>query len=194
MSLEKENKASESETSTPETSTPETPKKENPTGSKPVIIYIMILFIVAFLLMALSFLMHQRSNTEALGDLQNSVTAMQEVQSYQDKVIELQEELAAAEDALEEQEKTSQETLAAKEQELTQQSKVLEAMTDLYRLQQAYSNKDYDSCQTIIQQMEASGSVDSLPRQVAGDAAVTAPYERFTQFKEAVTAILALGD
>ena len=91
MSLEKENKASEPETSTPETSTPETPKKENPTGSKPVIIYIMILFIVAFLLMALSFLMHQRSNTEALGDLQNSVTAMQEVQSYQDKVIELQE-------------------------------------------------------------------------------------------------------
>ena len=91
MSLEKENNAPE-----PEALKPETPKKENSTGSKPVIIYIMILFIAAFLLMALSFLMHQRSNTEALGDLQNSVSAMQEVQSYQDKIIELQEELAAA--------------------------------------------------------------------------------------------------
>ena len=189
MSLENENKASR-----PEASDAETSKKGNPTGSKPVIIYIMILFIAAFLLMALSFLMHQRRNTGALGELQNSVSAMQEVQSYQDKVIELQEELAAAEDALEEQEKTSQEALAAKEQELAQQGQVLEAMTDLYRLQQAYSNKDYESCQTIIRQMESSGSVESLPKQVAGDAAVTAPYERFTQFKEAVTAILALGD
>ena len=34
---------------------------------KPVVIYIMILFIVAFLLMALSFLMHQRSNSEVIG-------------------------------------------------------------------------------------------------------------------------------
>ena len=183
MSLENENKASQ-----PETSVPETPKKETTTGSKPVIIYIMILFIAAFLLMALSFLMHQRSNTEALGDLQNSVSAMQEVQSYQDKVIELQE------DTLEEQEKASQETLAAKEAELTQQSKVLEAMTDLYRLQQAYSNKDYDGCQAIIQQMETSGSVKCLPKEITGATGVTAPYERFTQFKEAVTAILALGD
>ena len=189
MSLENEHKTSEAEASTPDT-----PKKGNPAGSKPVIIYIMILFIAAFLLMALSFLMHQRSNTEALGDLQNSVSAMQEVQSYQDKVIELQEELAAAEDALEEQEKTSQEALAAKEEELTQQRKVLEAMTDLYRLQQSYSNKDYEGCQTIIQQMEASGSVDCLPKEITGATGVTAPYERFTQFKEAVTAILALGD
>ena len=189
MSLENETKASQ-----PETTGAETPKKGNPTGSKPVIIYIMILFIAAFLLMALSFLMHQRSNTEALGDLRNSVSAMQEVQSYQDKVIELQEELAAAEDALEEQEKTSQETLAAKQEELTQQSKVLEAMTDLYRLQQSYSNKDYEGCQAMIQQMEASGSVKYLPREITGDAGVTAPYVRFSQFKEAVAAILALGD
>ena len=189
MSLENENKSSQ-----PETSVPETPQKETTTGSKPVIIYIMILFIAAFLLMALSFLMHQRSNTEALGDLRNSVSAMQEVQSYQDKVIELQEELAAAEEALEEQEKTSQETLAAKQEELTQQSKVLEAMTDLYRLQQSYSNKDYEGCQAMIQQMEASGSVKYLPREITGDAGVTAPYVRFSQFKEAVAAILALGD
>ena len=42
------------------------------TGKKPVIIYILILFLAAFLLMFLSMLSHQRSNTEALGQLQNS--------------------------------------------------------------------------------------------------------------------------
>ena len=39
------------------------PEDTPSTGKKPVVIYIMILFIVAFLLMALSFLMHQRSNS-----------------------------------------------------------------------------------------------------------------------------------
>ena len=73
----------------------ETPVQETPSGKKPVVVYIMILFIAAFLLMALSFFMHQRSNTEALGELQDSVSAMQEIQNTQDKVIQLQEELSA---------------------------------------------------------------------------------------------------
>ena len=49
---------------------------EEAPGKKPVLVYIMILFIAAFLLMALSFAAHQRRNTEALGELQNSVSAM----------------------------------------------------------------------------------------------------------------------
>ena len=62
-------------------------------GNKPVVVYIMILFIAAFLLMALSFFMHQRSNTEALGELQNSVSTMQEVQATQEKIIDLQQQM-----------------------------------------------------------------------------------------------------
>ena len=54
------------------------------TGKKPVIIYILILFLAAFLLMFLSMLSHQRSNTEALGQLQNSVSAIQEIQATQE--------------------------------------------------------------------------------------------------------------
>ena len=68
------------------------------TGKKPVVVYIMILFIVAFLLMALSFFMHQRSNTEALGELQDSVSAMQEVQISQEQIIELQKNVDELED------------------------------------------------------------------------------------------------
>lgn len=56
------------------------------TGKKPVIIYILILFLAAFLLMFLSMLSHQRSNTEALGQLQNSVSAIQEIQTTQEQI------------------------------------------------------------------------------------------------------------
>ena len=45
----------------------ETPTEQEPqeTGKKPVIVYILILFLAAFLLMFLSLLAHQRSNSEA---------------------------------------------------------------------------------------------------------------------------------
>ena len=64
-----------------------------PKGKKPVVVYIMVLFIAAFLLMAWSFASHQRSNTEAIGELQSSVTAMR---SVQDTMLTLQDELEEA--------------------------------------------------------------------------------------------------
>ena len=81
------------------------PQEEEQGGNKPVGVYIMILFIAAFLLMALSFFMHQRSNTEALGELQDSVSTMQQVQINQEKIINLQDKLAIAEEELEESNK-----------------------------------------------------------------------------------------
>ena len=80
---------------------PLSPQEDKPSGKKPVVIYIMILFIVAFLLMALSFVMHQRSNTEVLGELQDSVSAMQEIQTTQDALLDLQDQLDDAEETVE---------------------------------------------------------------------------------------------
>ena len=77
-----------------ETSTEQEPQE---TGKKPVIVYILILFLAAFLLMFLSLLAHQRSNSEALGKLQNSVSAIQEIQATQEQIIELQEKVDAVE-------------------------------------------------------------------------------------------------
>ena len=96
------------------------------TGKKPVIIYILILFLAAFLLMFLSMLSHQRSNTEALGQLQNSVSAIKEIQATQEQIIELQkrldkteterdeakEELKVISDSISDLEKTSQALLS----------------------------------------------------------------------------------
>ena len=88
-------------------------------GKKPVIVYILVLFLVAFSLMALSLLVHQRSNAEAMGRLQSSVSAMQEVQELQNRVIQLQEELAETQKSLAsaQEEEAAQAELAAEAQE-----------------------------------------------------------------------------
>ena len=100
----------------------ETPTEQEPqdTGKKPVIVYILILFLAAFLLMFLSLLAHQRSNSEALGKLQNSVSAIQEIQATQEQIIELQEKVDAVEkerDEAEDKLKTSEDSAAALEKE-----------------------------------------------------------------------------
>ena len=152
---------------------------EEPRSKKPVVVYIMILFIVAFLLMALSFLMHQRSNTEALGKLQNSVTAMQEVQAVQDKVIQLQEELDKAEDQMDDLNKQLQEKAAA----AADAAKDTDAMRALYTLQQQYSAGNYDACLATMQMMEDEDLIQRLPKE---DPNVTPPSQRYEQLKEAV--------
>ena len=156
-------------------------------SKKPVVVYIMILFIAAFLLMALSFLMHQRSNTEALGKLQNSVTAMQEVQALQDRIIELQEDL---EDALAAKDKELQKAYSDSEKQqatyvsdLNASEKETEAMLELYTLQQQFSAGDYDACMQTMQFMETQGLIALLPTE---DDAVTPPSQRYEQLREAI--------
>lgn len=148
---------------------------------KPVVIYIMILFLAAFLLMALSLMMHQRSNTEALGQLQNSVNAMQAVQATQDKIIELQEELSTAR----EEQESLQEQLEASQEELLEAQKQTDAMLGLYSLQQAYLSQDYSACGEILQSMEDQGLPALLP-DTEGLGDTTAPADRYQQLKEAV--------
>lgn len=170
------------------------PLPQEPKGNKPVVVYIMVLFIAAFLLMALSFLMHQRSNSEALGELQNSVTAMQEVQANQERIIELQEEISALKKQLDE----AQSAAASLESQLAEANedsgaliKQQDALLSLYTLMQEYAAKDYEACQTIIQQMESEKMPELLTKFSAGHGDVTLPSERYQELKDAVTAKLA---
>ncbi len=159
-----------------------TPENNAPHSKKPVIVYIMVLFIVAFLLMALSFVMHQRSNTEALGELQSSVHAMQAMQATQEKVIALQDELAEANETIDKMEDESAETHAV----LADTEREIEALLQLYTLQLQYSNHAYEDCKATILHMEQEKLVEVLPTDPVGTA--TAPAERFQQLKEAVLA------
>lgn len=165
-----------------------TPDKP-PKGNKPVVVYIMILFIAAFLLMALSFFMHQRSNTEALGQIQSSVSAMQEVQAAQEKIIDLQDQLAAAEEELTQVSEDYAKELQTEKEEKEEKEKFYaasEAMELLYCLQQEFSAKNYDSCQKIIDTMEAKNCASLLPNDVSAQGRITPPSERYQELKAAV--------
>ena len=167
-----------------------TPMKKKQAKTKPVFIYIMILFIAAFLLMALSFAMHQRSNTEAMGQLQTSIHAtMEDIQDAQLKITDLEKELVTTKESLEDAEAKAddaQSKLDAAEAEL-------EAILALYTIQQKYSAGDYEGCAALIQEMEASGLDQLLPSAQMSTSAgsVTAPFVRLQQFKAAVQQKLA---
>lgn len=164
-----------------EAETPSSAPEEMPsTGKKPVVIYIMILFIVAFLLMALSFLMHQRSNSEVLGELQDSVSAMQEIQTTQDALLDLQGQLDDAQDTIDELESQAE----VSSQELTDAQQEAEALLALYTLQQQYSAGDLAGCQASIEAFEANGYAAALP-DTAGEG-ITPPAQRYAQLKDAV--------
>ena len=138
------------------------------------------MFIVAFLLMTLSFFMHQRSNTEVLGELQSSVNAMQAVQDTQEKVIALQEELAQYQDHVDK----LTENVEDLREELDQADLEKQALMGLYTLQQRYANQDYEGCKEILTHMELKGLVELLPKESQDQE--TPPYDRFGQLKDAV--------
>lgn len=156
-----------------------------PKGKKPVVLYIMILFIAAFLLMAWSFASHQKSNTEALGKLQSSVTAMQ---SVQDRVLGLQEELDTAQAQIEDLERD----VALREMELEASKRQSDAIARLYTLERLYRQEELESCRKIIDSMEAEDLVtclsDNLPDSDRGLGLTVSNRERYQQLKEAVEA------
>lgn len=155
------------------------------TGKKPVILYIMILFIAAFLLMAWSFASHQRSNTEAIGRLQSSVTAMQGVQN---KMLGLQDELEEARRNIEELEREA----SLRDSERQAYDRQYQALANLYDLERLYRQENLEGCRKVIDRMEAEDLVvclsDNLPLSEQGLGITVSNRERYQQLKEAVEA------
>ena len=178
---------------TQENTAPKASAQADKPGNKPVVVYIMILFIAAFLLMALSFFMHQRSNTEVIGELQHSVSAMQEVQAAQEKVIALQEEAAGLQEELDDalEENQALKDQAAENEDRTEDLvRQQDALLSLYSLMQEYAAKDYDACQAIMEAMEAEQLPEALEEFSFGQGGVTRPAERYQELKAAVEAKL----
>ena len=170
-----------------------TPEEQPHRSGKPVLIYIMILFIAAFLLMALSFAMHQRSNQQAMGELESSfMTTIKDMQADQDKLLALQDKLSDTENQLQD----TQEELTASETALAEADALFAAQQQLYCLQQEYASGDYAGCKIIIDKREASGAAELLsPTPLSTDSgSVTAPYVRFQQLKAAVLDKLTEAD
>jgi len=160
-------------------------------SKKPVIIYIMILFIAAFLLMALSFAMHQRSNQEAIGELETSFNAtIAEIQETQEHILALEKELDTANDQIFALQADVTEANAA---QLSAEMEA-DAMEALYILQQKYSAGLYEECLAYAKQMEEKGlskALSPIPIITEDGSTITAPYNRYLQFKEACEKNLA---
>ena len=150
------------------------------TGKKPVIIYILILFLAAFLLMFLSLVAHQRSNTEALGQLQNSVSAIQEIQTSQEQVISLQEQISSMQKEL----AAAQDDAAAKDDSIAQLEKEADALLALYNLQQEYLTGNLDGCRVTLQEISDQGLEALLPK--TAPEGITAPVQRYQELREAI--------
>ena len=156
----------------------EKPTENQKSGNgRPVIHYILVMFIAAFLLMAFSMLMQQRTTAEGLGQLQHSFSAMQSLQSYQETVIELQNALNDADT----QRETLESTIEALEAALDSQKDSLTALSYLYTLQQQYLAEDYDNCRSTIQTMETLGLDLLLSAQ--REYGVPSPAETFQSIK-----------
>ena len=150
------------------------------TGKKPVIIYILILFLAAFLLMFLSMLSHQRSNTEALGQLQNSVSAIQEIQTTQEQIIELQKRL----DETEAERDEAKEELKVISDSISDLEKTSKALLALYNLQQEYLTGNLDGCLLTLQEISDQHLDELLPS--TNTEGVTPPAQRYQELKEAI--------
>ena len=156
-----------------------------PKGKKPVVVYIMVLFIAAFLLMAWSFASHQRSNTEAIGQLQSSVTAMQGVQ---DRVISLKEELEEARKQIDNLERE----ISLREYELEASKRQHMAASRLYTLERLYRQENLESCRKVIDSMEednlVAGLNDTLTDSERELGLTVSSRDRYQQLREAVEA------
>ena len=156
-----------------------------PKGKKPVVVYIMVLFIAAFLLMAWSFASHQRSNTEAIGQLQSSVTAMQGVQ---DRVISLQEELEEARKQIDNLERE----VSLREYELEASKRQHMAVSRLNTLERLYRQENLEGCRKVLDSMEEDDLVvglnDTLTDFERELGLTVSGRDRYQQLREAVEA------
>lgn len=130
--------------------------------------------------MFLSMLSHQRSNTEALGQLQNSVSAIQEIQATQEQIIELQKRL----DETEAERDEAKEELKVISDSISDLEKTSQALLALYNLQQEYLTGNLDGCLLTLQEISDQHLDELLPS--ANTEGVTPPAQRYQELKEAI--------
>ena len=160
-----------------------------------ILSYILILFIAAFFLMALSFLSHQRSNEQVLGQLSTSFNALENLQTALEENVRLEGQIDVQRiqiEELEEDLESIQESLEqmtgerdALQQNLTDLQSRIAAMDALAQLQQLYISGDLETCRSVIVDMEATGLDKLLPAE-ASAAGGAAPAQLYQQLKDLV--------
>jgi len=177
-------------------------------GRSHILIYILILFIAAFLLMTLSFLSHQRSNEQVLGQLRTNVTNLEKLQDALEENMRLQDQIYVQKSQLESLKKeldasqgdrtqltekisALESTLAQQQKEVSAHKQTISAMDALVQLQQLLIAGDPAACRKLITDMETTGLDKLLPTTATAPGGVS-PYQMFQQVK-LLTVIPAVG-
>ena len=153
-----------------------------------VVHYIAILFAAAFLLMMMAYLMDQRQN-EAMNDLNQSLSGLQESLSDQSSLQDIYEdnmELIQQVGQLEEQVKQLEENNQELSSQLSDQEKASQAMDWFWQIDEAYVLGRYSLCRSLIQELEDAGLVDYLPKQSVTDNGRFSPSGRYQEIYEAL--------
>ena len=153
-----------------------------------VVHYIAILFAAAFLLMMMAYLMDQRQN-EAMNDLNQSLSGLQESLSDQSSLQDIYEDnmqLIQQVGQLEEQVKQLEENNQELSSQLSDQEKASQAMDWFWQIDEAYVLGRYSLCRSLIQELEDAGLVDYLPKESVTDNGRFSPSGRYQEIYEAL--------
>ena len=133
---------------------------ERPHKRLSVMNYLTILFAAAFLLLLLSYLMQQRTNSETIEGLKQSVSAMQSIDSLQKEKEGLESQVALLEEQvahLEGQVSALQNETAALQSTAEDQAHAAEAMDWFWRIQRELSRGRYGSARSLVEAFQATG-------------------------------------
>ncbi|MBQ3497429.1 MAG: hypothetical protein IJA73_04795 [Oscillospiraceae bacterium] len=156
----------------------------NGKNQKSVFVYIAILFSAALFLIGYSFLMTHRSNQEMLGELKDSIAAMESMEDAEKRLLELHNELRAlqaAHDELEADMDRKQAELLQSESTRVMWEETAAANAALAALEYHFARGDTARCMEILEKMETSAarlSTESVTENVPS------PAERYETIKK----------
>ena len=157
---------------------------ERPHKRLSVMNYLTILFAAAFLLLLLSYLMQQRTNSETIEGLKQSVSAMQSIDSLQKEKEGLESQVALLEEQvahLEGQVSALQNETAALQSTAEDQAHAAEAMDWFWRIQRELSRGRYGSARSLVEAFQATGLEDCLPTDPPADPEGPSPAEQYQE-------------
>ena len=160
---------------------------------KSVFQYIAILFGAAFVLLLFTFLMERRQyqllqeqNAAQIDDLQQSVNAVQSLNSLYEENAALKEKTQD----LEEQTQALQEQVDQLQQQVAdlseQAEKTSQAMDWFWQIDEAYVRGRYTLCRQLMESLEEAGLKEWLPKESITDNDRFSPYDRYQEIYDAL--------
>ena len=160
---------------------------------KSVFQYIAILFGAAFVLLLFTFLMERRQyqllqeqNEAQIDDLQQSVNAVQSLNSLYEENAALKEKTQE----LEEENQDLQEQVDQLEQQASdlsvQAEKTSQAMDWFWQIDEAYVRGRYSLCRQLIESLEEANLKEWLPKESITDNGRFSLYDRYQEIYDAL--------